>query len=76
MGVGDRLREADIKRAATNRPGHPRPKAGAISVVIPRSAMFEIDRAATRQGLSVAAYLAELADVHAAELRRRERERT
>ncbi len=65
-----------MKRPATNRPGHPRAKAEPISVVIAQASLVEIERAALRQGISVAAYLAELADVHAAELRRRERERT
>lgn len=63
------------RRPTSNRPHHPRPKAPPVSVTIAESSMVEIDRAATRRGLSVAAYISELADVHAAELRRRERER-
>lgn len=65
-----------MKRETTNRPHHPRPKAGAISVTLAKATHEAIERAALRQGLSVAAYLVELADVQAAELRRRERERT
>jgi hypothetical protein len=64
------------RRPTSNRPHHPRPKASAISVTLAKATHDAIERAATRQGLSVAAYLSEVADVKAAELRRRERERT
>lgn len=61
------------RRPTTNRPHHPRPKAGAISVTLALATLEAIERAALGQGLSVASYISELADVHAAELRQRER---
>jgi len=61
------------RRPATNRPHHPRIKAPPVSVTVAVATMVELERAALRKCLSVAAYLSELADVHAAELRRKGR---